>query len=204
MNRMTYRWVIRVVLEVVQRYATVGLDCSSKARRLGRLGGTSVFCPKVVAPGAVPHVELVADDRKEHGVGTVQEMPVLDGVEPDVGRKFRRSPPVPAGTVKVLRLGHLGAAWLLGLFRDVIGRKRRTVAEEEFLHVLGDQFLCFLLERHQPVLVEDHLHPLLPEFPRVGRYVLVNSLAQFAGPWRRGQPWKLFLELDAENRPPAR
>ncbi len=103
---MTYRWVIRVVLEVVQRNATVGLDCSSKARRVGRSGRTCVLRPEVVAADAVPDVELVADDRKEHGMGAVQEVPVLDGVEADVGRKFRRSPPVPAGTVKVLGLGH--------------------------------------------------------------------------------------------------
>ena len=42
--------------------------------------------PEVVAPVAVPHVELVADDRKKHGVSAVQEVPVLDGVEADIGR----------------------------------------------------------------------------------------------------------------------
>ena len=90
----------------MQRYATVGLDASSKARRVRDSRRLQVLGPEIVAPVAVPHVELVADDRKEHGMRAVQKLPIFDGVEAEIGGKFRRSSPVPARAVKVLRLGH--------------------------------------------------------------------------------------------------
>ena len=49
---------------------------------------------------------------------------------------------------------------------------------------LADQLLRLLLPRHQAVLVEDHLHPLFPQLPRLRRDVLVDPLAEFAGPGR--------------------
>ena len=63
-------------------------------------------CPEIVAPIAVPDIELIADDGEEHGMGTIKKVPVLDGVETDIGRKLWRSSPVPARAVKVFRLGH--------------------------------------------------------------------------------------------------
>src|SRR4051812_43916957 len=60
-----------------------------------------------------------------------------------------------------------GARWLLllRLLRDVSGREGGAFAKEKIFHVLGDEILRFLLPRHQPVLVQDHLHPLFPELP---------------------------------------
>src|SRR5438093_9693390 len=63
----------------------------------------------------------------------------------------------------------------------------------------GDEILRLLLPGHQAVLVQDHLHPLFPELPRVSRHVLVDALAQVARPRRFVEPGQLFLELDAEH-----
>src|SRR5262249_37845791 len=65
--------------------------------------------PEVLAGLAVVHVELVADDRKPHGMGAVQQLTVLNGVEPDVGRNLRRPPSVPAGAMARFRFGHEAA-----------------------------------------------------------------------------------------------
>src|SRR5581483_8270774 len=51
----------------------------------------------------------------------------------------------------------------------------------------------------QAVLVEDHLHPILPELPRLRRDVLVDALTEFAGPRRRVESRQLLLELLAEH-----
>ena len=66
------------------------------------------------------------------------------------------------------------------------------------------QLLRFLLEGHEAVLVEDHLHALFPELPRVNRHVLEDALTEFTGPRRRIQTWQLLLELHAKHRPPTR
>src|SRR5258708_22271006 len=91
----------------------------------------------------------------------------------------------------------------LCLLGDVAGRERGAVAEEEVLHVLGDEVLRFLLPRHQAVLVEDHLHALFPELPRVLRDVVVDALAEIAWPGNRVEPRQLLLELDAHDRAAA-
>src|ERR1044071_4752234 len=93
---------------------------------------------------------------------------------------------------------------LLGLLRDVARRQRRPLAEEEVFHVLGDQILRFLLPGHQPVLVEDHLHAILPELPRLRGDVLVDPLAELAGPWRCIETRQLFLKFHTEDGAPAR
>ena len=67
----------------------------------------------------------------------------------------------------------------------------------------ADQLLAFLLPRHQPVLVEDHLLALLPELPCLRRHVLVDALADLAGPRRRIEARQFLLELDALHRPAA-
>src|SRR5579864_7893930 len=87
---------------------------------------------------------------------------------------------------------------LLRLLGNVPGRQRGALAEEEVFHVLGHELLCFFLPRHQPVLVQDHLHAVFPQFPGFRRDVLENPLAELAGPRRGVEPWKLLLKLDAE------
>src|SRR4026207_571403 len=67
---------------------------------------------------------------------------------------------------------------LLGLLWDVPGRERGAVAEEKIFHVFGDQVLGLLLPRHQAVLVQDHLHTLFPELPRVLRDVVEDAPAE--------------------------
>src|SRR5713226_4010762 len=92
---------------------------------------------------------------------------------------------------------------LCGLLRDVSGRKGRAFAEEEIFHVFRDQLLRLFLPGHQAIFVEDHLHPILPEFPRLHRDVLVDALTELAGPWRRVEAGELFLKLLAEHHPAA-
>src|SRR6266850_2402905 len=84
-------------------------------------------------------------------------------------------------------LGHV-ARWQRGAF-----------AEEEIFHMFGNELLCFLLPRHQAVLVQDHLHPLFPELPGVDRHVVVDALAELAGPRHIVEPRQLLLKLDAED-----
>ena len=61
---------------------------------------------KVVASFAVPHIELVADDGKEHGMCTEQQLPILNGVKTQIWGNLGRSTPVPACAVAVFRLEH--------------------------------------------------------------------------------------------------
>src|SRR5215813_9014003 len=84
------------------------------------------------------------------------------------------------------------------LLRYVAGGQRRAVTEEEILHVFLDELLRLLLERHQAVLVEDHLHPFFPQFPRVGGNVLEDPLSELAWPGWCIQSGELTLEFHAE------
>src|SRR5262245_63365254 len=93
----------------------------------------------------------------------------------------------------------MSAATLLGLLRDVIGRQGRTLSEEEILHMFRDELLRLFLPRHQAILVENHLHPLFPQLPRVERDVFVDSLPQLSRPRRRIEAWQLLLKLHAEH-----
>src|SRR5215213_167195 len=92
---------------------------------------------------------------------------------------------------------------LLGLLGHEPWRQRRALAEEEVFHVLRDELLRFLLPRHQAVLVEDHLHSLLPHLPGVERDVLVDSLPQLTRPRRVLESGELLLELLAEHAAPV-
>src|SRR5688572_19446265 len=92
---------------------------------------------------------------------------------------------------------------LFSLLRHVSGRQRRAFAEKEILHVLRDDLLRFFLPGHQAVLVEDHLHALFPELPRLRRDALVDALAKIARPWRRIEPGHLLLKLHALHRTAA-
>src|SRR5215813_1422629 len=88
---------------------------------------------------------------------------------------------------------------LLGLLRDVIGRQGGTLSEEEVLHMFRDELLRLFLPRHQAVLVENHLHPLFPQLPRVERDVFVDALTELSRPRRRVEAWQFLLKLHAEH-----
>src|SRR6185437_6486726 len=115
-----------------------------------------------------------------------------------------------AGVVASGGYTNTAGAWLRGwparslrFLRHVPGRERCTFAEEEVLHVLGHQLLRLFLPGHQAVLVEDHLHSIFPELPRIDRHVLVDALAELARPRRFGQPRQLLAKLHAEHHPLA-
>ena len=61
---------------------------------------------EIVAGGAVADVELVADDRKPHGVGAEQQLAVFDGVEARVVGNVRRPAAVPADAVTIFGSVH--------------------------------------------------------------------------------------------------
>src|SRR5690349_15414278 len=71
---------------------------------------------------------------------------------------------------------------LLRLLWNVSRWERGPGPEKEIFHVPRDQFLRFLLPRHQTVLVEDHLLPLFPHLPRLRGDVFINPLSEFTGP----------------------
>src|SRR5438552_905633 len=156
----------------------------------------------VVAGGAVADVELIADNAREHWVRSVQQQAVGDRVVPDVGREVGRPPAVPAGSVLVFGCDAV-VHGLLGLLWNVPGRQRGAFAEEKIFHVLGDELLRLFLPRHQTVLVEDHLHAILPELPRLGGDVLVDALTEGTGPRWRVEAGQLLLKLLAEDLAPA-
>src|SRR5262245_45125005 len=70
--------------------------------------------------------------------------------------------------------------------------------------MFGDEFLRLLLPRHEAVLVENHLHPIFPELPGVGRDVLVDALPELARPGRRIEPRQFLLKLLTKHLAPAR
>src|SRR5215510_5474331 len=96
-----------------------------------------------------------------------------------------------------------GVTRSLGLLGNVAWRERRAFTEEKIFHVFGDEILRFLLPRHQAVLVEDHLHAILPELPRVGGDVVVDPLAELAGPRWCVETREFLLELHAHHLPAA-
>src|SRR5262245_51506830 len=99
------------------------------------------------------------------------------------------------------RLPQRDSPLLLRLLRLIVRRQRRPFAEEKVLHVTRDQILRLLLPRHQAVFVQDHLHPIFPELPRICGDVLVDPLPQFARPRWRVEPRQLLLELHTEHGP---
>src|SRR5215203_6674003 len=109
-----------------------------------------------------------------------------------------------AGVHAALRSGRRrNGHGLLGLLGHEPWRQRRALAEEEVFHVLRDELLRFLLPRHQAVLIEDHLHPLLPHLPGLEGDVLVDSLPQLTWPRRAVQSGEFLLELPAEHAEPV-
>src|SRR6185503_10100436 len=93
---------------------------------------------------------------------------------------------------------------LLGLLGNVARRQRGPLAEEKIFHVFGYEILRLFLPRHQAILVQDHLHPLFPELPRILRDALVDALPELAGPGRSVEAGQLLLEFHAHDLATAR
>src|SRR5262245_57112177 len=125
------------------------------------------------------------------------------------GRSSMVWQPTSVGRSRVRRLsqqapmacfgGRRGSTRSLRLLWHVPGRQRGAFTEEEVLHVLGDEILRFLLPGHEPVLVQDHLHALFPEFPRVLGHVFEDALTKLARPQRRIVARQLLLKLRAPD-----
>src|SRR5215469_7935005 len=89
------------------------------------------------------------------------------------------------------------------LARDghVIRREGRSFAEEELLHLPGDDLLCFERRGIQSELVDEHLHVLYPKIPGLLRYVFVDALAQLSAPGRLIQARQLPSKLHTFHHP---
>src|SRR5258707_61651 len=66
-----------------------------------------------------------------------------------------------------------------------------------------DEFLGLFLPGHQPLLVQDHLHALLPQFPRLCGNVVVDALAELTGPRWGVKAGQVFLKFVTEDASPA-
>ena len=91
---------------------------------------------------------------------------------------------------------------LFALLRDVAGWRAAPSPKKKSSMCFLHEFLCLLLPGHQPILVEDHLHSLFPHLPGVDGDVLVDALAELAGPGRGVEAGQLFLELLTEDLRP--
>src|SRR5687768_12907172 len=87
---------------------------------------------------------------------------------------LRRYPRSGARRFQYTPVTRVGGCGNENLFRFVLRRQRLGSAEQEVLHLLGHQLLRFFLPRHQAVLVEDHLHALFPQLPRLSRHIVVD------------------------------
>ena len=54
------------------------------------------FCLEKVTDCTVSHIESIAHHREPHRVGAVQELPIFDRLQAQVGRDIRRASAVPA------------------------------------------------------------------------------------------------------------
>src|SRR5579864_8577868 len=82
---------------------------------------------EVVATGAIAHVELVADDRKQHRMRAEQQQTVGNRVMTQIGRELRRPPAVPAGAVPGFGVDGVvhGFTWSVAERTRAAGRRDR-------------------------------------------------------------------------------
>src|SRR5579871_901229 len=81
--------------------------------------------------------------------------------------------------------------------RDVPLRQLGALAEEKLLQLLFHDLLRLRVEGIQAVLVHQHLGIFDPHLPRLGRDVLIDSLADLAFPRHALEPGHVFPELHA-------
>lgn len=74
---------------------------SSLARSRRGIGGAPRL--EVIAAIAIADVELIPHEGKQHGVRAIQQLPVFDRLEVQLGKDVRRAPSVPAETVAGFR-----------------------------------------------------------------------------------------------------
>jgi hypothetical protein len=58
---------------------------------------------EVVTLQTIADVELEADDRKEHGMGAIQQLAVDDRLDPDVRRNLTGASAVPTEAMTIFR-----------------------------------------------------------------------------------------------------
>src|SRR5438128_3372603 len=88
-----------------------------------------------------------------------------------------------------------GGGWL------VVGRQRRSLAEEVLLGLVEEDLVRLLAAAGQTVLVHDHLEMLQPHLPGFLRDVVVDALAQLVVEGLVLQAGQLPLELLALHHP---
>jgi hypothetical protein len=91
---------------LLQQFATEGLEAVAIGVAAGLRRDDSMMLAEVLAPVAIPHVELISNDREPHRVSTVQKLAILDRVEPEVQGNVRGPASVPARPVPHFRLRH--------------------------------------------------------------------------------------------------
>jgi len=82
---------------------------------------------------------------------------------------------------------------------NILGGRRRTLAEEELLHLPHDYLLILFARRVETVLIEQHLAELRPLIPGFLGDVLVDLLAQVSIEGWLGQSGQLFLQFCAKD-----
>src|SRR5690606_17153679 len=74
------------------------------------------------------------------------------------------------------------------------GRRLRTLAEEELLHLAFEELASLRLHRREPVFVDQHRLVREPTPPRELRHALVDALAELAGIRRPVEAFSLRAE----------
>lgn len=89
-------------------FATEGLAtvANAFADELGRSGGANGL--EIVAGGAIPNIELIPDNREQHGMRAEQQEPVFDGVKAELRWDIRGPAAVPARAVAIFGSGEVG------------------------------------------------------------------------------------------------
>ena len=62
---------------------------------------------EVVAIEAITHIELIADNRKEHRMTAEKKLAIDDGVKAEIGRYVWSASGVPTALVALFRIRHV-------------------------------------------------------------------------------------------------
>ena len=82
----------------IERLSRFESRSAGRGRRIDRSAGL-----EVVAAVAIADVELVPDERKQHGMGAVEQLSVFNRLEIQFGLDVRHAPSVPTETVPGFR-----------------------------------------------------------------------------------------------------
>lgn len=97
-SRMSYRQVDKGLTnsplgDVAPMQQNATEHCEELTRLTALLPASGLV---VVAGFTVPYVELIADDRKQHGMHTIKEETIFNRVQTDVGGEIRGTAAIPA------------------------------------------------------------------------------------------------------------